>query len=69
MFVKCIKGFPGILEEEHIYEVEKVTTSGHFILVEVDPPAPHTCFNKERFEPVDIDRINFEEVFEVVMEL
>lgn len=69
MFVKCIKGFPGILEEEQIYEVERVTSAGHFVLVETTPPPPHTCFNKDRFEPVDIDRINFEDAFEVVMEL
>lgn len=69
MFVKCIKGFPGVLEEEQIYEVERVTSAGNFILVETPLPPPHTCFNKDRFEPIDIDRINFEEVFEVVMEL
>ena len=69
MFVKCIKGFPGILEEEQIYEVKEVTPKGHFVLVETTPPPPHTCFNKDRFEPVDIDRINFEDVFEVAMEL
>lgn len=66
MFVKCIKGFPGILEEEQIYEVEAVTSKGHFVLVEVSPPSPHTCFNKERFVPIDIDDINIEEVFEFV---
>ena len=58
MFVKCIKGFPGVLEEEQI-----------FVLVETTPPSPHTCFNKDSFEPIDIDRINFEDAFEVVMEL
>jgi hypothetical protein len=69
MFVKCIKGFPGVLEEEQIYEVERVTSAGNFILVETPHPSPHTSFNKDRFEPVDIDRINFEDAFEVVMEL
>lgn len=69
MFVKCIKGSPGILEEEQIYEVEKVTPSGHFLLVEVSPPSPHTCFSKERFVHFDIDRVNFEDVFEFEMEL
>lgn len=69
MFVKCIKGFSGILEEEQIYEVERVTTAGHFLLVETTPPPPHTCFNKDRFEPVDIDLINIEDAFEVAMEL
>jgi hypothetical protein len=69
MFVKCIKGFPGVIEEENIYEVERVTPSGHFVLVGISPPSPHTCFNKERFEPIDIDRINFEEAFEFAMEL
>jgi len=42
MFVKCIKGFPGILEEENIYEVKEVTPKGHFVLVETTPPPPHT---------------------------
>ncbi len=47
MFVKCIKGFPGVLEEEQIYEVERVTPSGHFILVETTPPPPPFIANDD----------------------
>lgn len=69
MFVKCIIGFPGILEEGQIYEVERVTISGHFLLTEISPPLPHTCFDKKRFESINIDDINIEEIFEFTMEL
>lgn len=69
MFVKCIKGFPGILEEEQIYEVEKITIGGHFLLVGVQIPSPYTCFHKDRFIPLDIDEINIEDVFELVVEI
>jgi len=69
MFLKCIKGHPGILEEGQIYEACMVTENGHFVLLRVNPPAPHTCFNKERFVPIDIDDLNIEEVLELAMEL
>ena len=69
MFVKCIKGYPGILEEGQIYEAYMVTENGHFVLVGVNPPPPHTCFNKERFVPIDIDDVNIEEVLILAMEL
>jgi hypothetical protein len=69
MFLKCIKGHPGILEEEQIYEIKDITPSGHFQLVGIVPPPPCNCFNKERFTPVDIDDINIEEVFEFIGEI
>lgn len=69
MFVKCIKGYPGILEEEQIYEVAKITSNGHFLLIGIQPPPPHTCFHKERFVLIDIDDINIKEVFELFLDL
>lgn len=69
MFVKCIKGFPGVLEENQIYEVEKITSNGNFLLIGIQPPSPHTCFHKERFVPLDIDDINIEDIFELVVEI
>jgi hypothetical protein len=69
MFVKCIKGFPGVLEEGEIYEVERITSEGNFILKEVLIPIPYTCFDKKRFVPIDIDDVNIEEVFEFIIEL
>jgi hypothetical protein len=67
MFVKCIKGYPEILEEGQIYEVEKVTKDKDFVLKEVSPPPPYTCFHKERFIPVNPDDINIEDAFEFTL--
>jgi hypothetical protein len=69
MFLKCIKGYPGLLEEGQIYEAYMITENGHFVLVGVNPPPPHTCFNKNRFVPIDIDEINIKEVLTLAMEL
>lgn len=54
--VECIKGHPNLLYEGAYYTVVDITHKGNYILEEVEPPHPHTSFNKERFgEPQNLD--------------
>jgi hypothetical protein len=69
MFVECIKGHPGLLEEGQIYEVTHISPKGNYHLKGIFPPPPHTVFSKERFNSLNIDDINIEEIFELVVNL
>ena len=50
--VVCVLGHPGILEQDQIYTVREVTSAGNINVFEVDPPAPHKCFYRDRFVEV-----------------
>lgn len=64
MYVVCKKGIPGILEENQVYSVKKITSKGNYILYEVEAPPPYTSFYKHRFDEIDLEEIdiNFEEL-------
>ena len=49
--VICIKGFPGIIEENEIYTVKQVGNKG-ISLEEAYPPEPYTSFDKKRFKEI-----------------
>lgn len=59
--VVCIKGFPGILEEDSIYTVTQVKSTGNILLAEITPPSPHNSFDKRRFKeiqgPLDVQTL------------
>lgn len=55
MYVICIKGHPGYLNEGEVYSIRKVTQNGNYILYGASPPYPHTSFNKNRFKEIDLD--------------
>ena len=50
--VLCIKGHPGVLEENQYYTVRSVTKQGHLLLHEVEPPLGYNSFHGNRFVPV-----------------
>ena len=64
MRVKCIKADDtNILVEEAIYTVDAVTGKGNYILSEVAPPQGFNCFDKNRFETLEIwDEDTFDEL-------
>jgi hypothetical protein len=55
MRVMCILGHKGILYEGSIYNVVDITPANNCLLLEVDPPKPHTSFRSERFVPLEDD--------------
>jgi hypothetical protein len=65
--VVCIKGFPGILEEDSIYTVTQVKSTGNILVAETMPPSPHTSFDKRRFKevqgPMDVQTLVNEIIF------
>lgn len=66
MRVKCIKADDtNILVEDALYTVDAVTKKGNYILSEVAVPEGFNCFDKNRFEVLEIwDETPFEEIFE-----
>lgn len=55
MRVKCIKADDtNILVEDAIYTVDAVTKKGNYILSEVGPPEGFNCFDKNRFEVLEV---------------
>ncbi len=55
MRVKCIKADDtNILVEDALYTVDAVTRKGNYILSEVAPPQGFNCFDKNRFEILEI---------------
>jgi hypothetical protein len=64
MYIKCIKPHPGVIEYGY-YTVKEITKNGHFVLNEVSLPSPYNCFNKDRFEEINIDDININELTEI----
>jgi len=65
MRVKCIKADDtNILVEDALYTVNAVTTKGNYMLSEVTPPEGFNCFDKNRFEILEIfSEMSFEEFF------
>lgn len=58
MRVMCILGSEGILYEGSVYNVTEVTPQNNYLLLEVDPPKPHTSFRSERFMPLEDDLVD-----------
>lgn len=55
MRVKCIKADDiNVLVEDAIYTVDAVTKKGNYILSEIAPPEGFNCFDKFRFEVLEI---------------
>ena len=55
MRVKCIKADDtNVLVEDALYTVDAVTSKGNYILSEVTPPKGFNCFDKNRFEILEI---------------
>jgi len=55
MRVKCIKADDtNILVEDALYTVNAVTTKGNYMLSEVTPPQGFNCFDKNRFQILEI---------------
>ena len=55
MRVKCIKADDtNVLVEDAFYTVDAVTSKGNYILMEVAPPQGFNCFDKNRFEILEI---------------
>jgi hypothetical protein len=55
MLVKCIKSDDThVLVEDAIYTVDGVTRKGNYILAEANPPEGFNCFDKNRFEIIEI---------------
>jgi len=55
MRVKCIKADDtNILVEDALYTVNAVTTKGNYMLSEVTPPQCFNCFDKNRFQILEI---------------
>ena len=65
--VQCIRGHVGILNEGDIYTVSYVSAQGNVLLDEVNPPAPHTIFDRTRFKevqpPMDVQTVINEIIF------
>ena len=65
--VQCIRGHVGILNEGDIYTVNHVSAKGNVLLDEVNPPAPHTIFDRTRFKevqpPMDVQTVINEIIF------
>lgn len=53
MRVKCVKAEEPLIEGA-IYTVDAVTKKGNYILSEVAPPKGFNCFDKNRFEVLEI---------------
>jgi hypothetical protein len=55
MRVKCIKADDtNILVEDAIYTVEDITHRGNYILLETAVPEGFNCFDKNRFEVIEV---------------
>ena len=55
MRVKCIKADDtNVLVEDALYTVDAVTSKGNYILSEVAPPEGFNCFDKNRFQILEI---------------
>jgi hypothetical protein len=55
MRVKCIKADDtNILVEDALYTVDAVTMKGNYLLLEVAPPQGFNCFDKNRFQILEI---------------
>jgi len=55
MRVKCIKADDtNVLVEDAIYTVDAVTSKGNYLLAETNPPEGFNCFDKHRFEILEI---------------
>lgn len=55
MRVKCIKADDtNVLVEDALYTVDAVTSKGNYILSEVAPPQGFNCFDKHRFQILEI---------------
>ena len=55
MRVKCIKADDtNVLVEDALYTVDAVTSKGNYILSEVAPPQGFNCFDKNRFQILEI---------------
>ena len=55
MRVKCIKADDtNILVEDALYTVDAVTKKGNYILSEVAVPECFNCFDKNRFEVLEV---------------
>jgi hypothetical protein len=53
--VKCIKADDtNILVEDALYTVDEVTMKGNYLLLEVAPPQGFNCFDKNRFQILEI---------------
>jgi hypothetical protein len=53
--VKCIKADDtNILVEDALYTVDAVTMKGNYLLLEVAPPQGFNCFDKNRFQILEI---------------
>lgn len=65
MRVKCIKADDtNILVEDALYTVDAITHRGNYILSEVPVPQGFNCFDKNRFEVIEIwDETPFDEIF------
>ena len=65
MRVKCIKADDtNILVEDALYTVDAITHRGNYILSEVAVPQGFNCFDKNRFEVIEVwDETPFEEIF------
>jgi hypothetical protein len=66
MYVKCIKGYPGYLNEGDVYSVKKITENGNYILYGASPPYPYTSFDKNRFEEINLDAIVWDPEYNLV---
>lgn len=53
MKVLCVLGYRGILEEGITYTIKSMTSKGHYLLEEVDPPKGYGCFHRSRFEDIE----------------
>ena len=55
MRVKCLKADDtNVLVEDALYTVAAVTRKGNYILSEVAPPQGFNCFDKHRFQILEI---------------
>jgi len=55
MRVKCIKADDtNVLVEDALYTVDAVTSKGNYILMEAAPPQGFNCFDKNRFQILEI---------------
>lgn len=55
--VECISPCEPYLIKGNYYTIKNITNKGNYLLYEVDPPSPHTSFNKDRFREADIPPI------------
>jgi hypothetical protein len=55
MRVKCIKADDtNVLVEDALYTVDAVTSKGNYVLIETAPPQGFNCFDKNRFQILEI---------------